>query len=260
MYHLLSEKQHKADKANQFGYLQGMLQLQPLHKITKKQRENLRDEGFQNIRNNLCPFAGACADVCIQHAGFNSDVLNKHAVPKRNSRTELLLNETPCFMGLLYADLYELSRKAKALKLKSVARLNCLSDLYWPAAIFDKFPDIQFLDYTKDESKLIDAASSPHWPTNYHLTFSYNEKMNPFLFHTYIKPHPKKVNIAVVFDVSRNSDLPSEYLGHPVIDGDINDLRFLDTSGAIIGLRFKQPLIKGGFKRSKKFSLFVLPA
>ena len=47
------------------------------------------------------------------------------------------------------------------------------------------------------------------------------------------------VNVAVVFSTKKGQPLPAEYLGRPVIDGDETDLRFLDPSGVIVGLRAK---------------------
>jgi hypothetical protein len=34
---------------------------------------------------------------------------------------------------------------------------------------------------------------------------------------------------------------PATFLGYPVIDGDANDLRFLDPKGVIVALKFKVP-------------------
>ena len=44
------------------------------------------------------------------------------------------------------------------------------------------------------------------------------------------------VNLAVVF---RNKELPETFLGRPVINGDKDDLRFLDPKGVIVGLYAK---------------------
>ncbi len=43
------------------------------------------------------------------------------------------------------------------------------------------------------------------------------------------------INVAVVF----KDKLPAEFLGFPVIDGDISDTRFLDSQGVIVGLKAK---------------------
>jgi len=76
---------------------------------------------------------------------------------------------------------------------------------------------------------------------NYHITFSHSEtnldECKRALSHG--------LNVAVVFDTRKNSVLPSEFLGRPVIDGDLHDVRFLDGhKGAIIGLRAKGPAKK----------------
>jgi hypothetical protein len=54
--------------------------------------------------------------------------------------------------------------------------------------------------------------------------------------------------VAVVFD-----KLPETYLGKPVIDGDVSDLRFLDPKGVIVGLKAKG-------KAKKDSSGFVVKA
>ena len=57
--------------------------------------------------------------------------------------------------------------------------------------------------------------------------------------------------VAVVFRTTRSEELPDEWWGYPVIDGDRHDLRWYDreelgdwTSGYIVGLRAKGALIK----------------
>ncbi len=46
-------------------------------------------------------------------------------------------------------------------------------------------------------------------------------------------------NVAMVFGVKSELDLPKSYLGYEVINGDESDLRFLDPKNVIIGLRYK---------------------
>ena len=45
------------------------------------------------------------------------------------------------------------------------------------------------------------------------------------------------LNIAVVF--RRKADIPAEYLGLPTIDGDRDDMRFLDPKGVVVALYAK---------------------
>ena len=46
-------------------------------------------------------------------------------------------------------------------------------------------------------------------------------------------------NVAIVFGVKDESDLPTAYQGYPVINGDESDLRFLDDQNIIVGLKYK---------------------
>jgi hypothetical protein len=67
-------------------------------------------------------------------------------------------------------------------------------------------------------------------PANYHLTFSRKENNDA---------HCDLIlsmggNVAVVFN-----DMPETYKGYKVINGDENDLRFLDEKNVIVGLKAK---------------------
>ena len=68
-------------------------------------------------------------------------------------------------------------------------------------------------------------------PSNYHLTFSRSEA-NEAQALDVLKAGG---NVACVFSGS----LPETYLGFRVINGDESDLRFLDPSGVIVGLKAK---------------------
>ena len=43
----------------------------------------------------------------------------------------------------------------------------------------------------------------------------------------------------MVFGVKNESELPSQYKGFKVVNGDESDLRFLDEQNVIIGLKYK---------------------
>lgn len=101
--------------------------------------------------------------------------------------------------------------------------------------IFERFPDIQFYDYTKIPNRRR-ALDIP----NYHLTFSYSARLEfqPYVAQA-IKTYGDKINIAVVFD--KRVNLPKiagcpTFLNRTVINGDENDLRFLDPEGVVVGL------------------------
>jgi hypothetical protein len=101
--------------------------------------------------------------------------------------------------------------------------------------IFELFPEIQFLDYTK-----ILGRSRKKLPKNYCLVYSFdgdNLKQVKELL-------DKGNGVAVVFKES----LPKKLGKYKVIDGDLSDLRFLDKKmfkikkeeGYIIGLTYKK--------------------
>jgi hypothetical protein len=46
------------------------------------------------------------------------------------------------------------------------------------------------------------------------------------------------INVAIPFDCSKHQ-LPSQWKGIPIIDGDIHDSRFMDDRGVIVGLAVK---------------------
>ena len=107
----------------------------------------------------------------------------------------------------------------------AAVRLNVFSDIPWERFLdLDRFPDIQFYDYTKV------AARLGRTPANYYLTFSRSENNEPQARQSLAKGF----NVAVPF-----RDPPARFLGHPVIDGDTHDYRFLDPKGVIVGLKPK---------------------
>ena len=69
-------------------------------------------------------------------------------------------------------------------------------------------------------------------PANYHLTLSYSEKDPEYAEQVLQAVRDTGVNAAVVF----RHKLPKTFKGLPVIDGDKDDLRFLDPKGVIVGL------------------------
>jgi hypothetical protein len=52
-------------------------------------------------------------------------------------------------------------------------------------------------------------------------------------------------NVAMVFGIKNEKQLPSHYQGYKVINGDKDDLRFLDDKNVIVGLKYKLLTGKG---------------
>jgi hypothetical protein len=176
---------------------------------------------------NLCPFATeGCARSCF--ADFD-----RLAWPKVKrvavARTRLLAQHPETFRAILKADLTRALASAGHEPL--VVRLNVVSDVAWERefpGLFVDFPTVQFMDYTKDISRILD----PGHPPNYHLTFSRSEVNEADCRRALAAGH----NVTVVF---RKPPFPATYWSYPVIDGDRHDLRFLDPGPSIVGLKAK---------------------
>lgn len=235
---LLTYSNPKTAKGESLGYLTGIMHLAPY-----------KAAGF-----NVCAQATAgCAAACLNTSGHGSFSETVHRA--RIRRTKWFRQDRQAFMLRIHADILLGLRKAKREGLTLVIRLNGTSDIPWEnvryvwpdgfqgweqggtGTIFEAFPDVQFYDYTK-----VAIRFGRNLPPNYDLTMSAadgNEKHVEFA-----QSHGARV--AMVF---RNSDkpmtearrwtLPDTYNGVPLVDGDKSDLRFLEPSGVIIGLKAK---------------------
>jgi len=124
--------------------------------------------------------------------------------------------------------------------IQGYVRLNGTSDILWESyGIFEQFPDLRFYDYTKIHGRNISKYS------NYKLTFSRSEDHdNQDILSAIELGH----NVAIVFD-----ELPESYLGIPVIQGDLSDLRWEDPDSVIVGLKAKGKARKSTKEEDKGF-------
>ncbi len=182
---------------------------------------------------NMCPMAvlAGCAKACLNTAGrgaFNN------VQQSRIKKTVMFRDNRPVFMAMLNDDLLKFRAWCEKHGVKAVVRLNGTQDIRWEniecagyANVFEAHPEIQFYDYTKIPNRRVDGIN------NYHLTLSYSgasERYSAMVANS-------DLNIAVVF---RSKDtIPAEFLGRPVIDGDADDLRFLDPRGVVVALYAK---------------------
>lgn len=211
---LLSTANPKIQKGTKLGYLSFILHLAPADLSGKE----------------TCPKRTAgCTAACLNTAGRggmfkrgeNTNVIQQARIRK----TKMYFNDRANFMKDLEADIKLGIKQAEKLGLKPVFRLNGTSDLSvekW--GIIEKFPTVQFYDYTKVLGRKV-----AHLP-NYHLTFSAADGNDADV----AKAIANGMNVAMVFD-----KLPAEYAGRPVINADETDLRFLDPKGVIAGLKAK---------------------
>lgn len=195
---------------------------------------------------NTCKFhSNGCAINCINFAGLGKLSSTQNA---RLKKTKLFFENKDIFFKQLYQELHSFVKKAKFLKKKPVCRLNIFSDLPWEQIkpeIFSDFSSIQFMDYTKWSSRYQDWLDSK-LPSNYHLTFSRSE-INDEVCKKFLA---NGGNVAMVF----RTQIPRNYWGYKTINGDVNDLRFLDKKNTICAL-----IAKGrGKKDSSGFIIDII--
>ena len=154
------------------------------------------------------------------------------------------------FLAILEDDIRKAIKQSEKKGLVPVFRLNGTSDLSWEKyGIIQKFPNVQFYDYTKVLGRKVSYLS------NYHLTFSAADGNDDDVRRA-IK---EKYNIATVFGIKKSQPMPETYEGAPVFNGDESDLRFLDPKGVVVGLYAKGKAKKdtSGFV---KFPTFMMKA
>jgi hypothetical protein len=217
----------KTVKGQKKGYLTAVLYLAPV-----------KESGVMNV----CPSATpGCSSSCLYTSGRSGIPRKDGSFPIQESRiakTQYLFKNRLEFMAQLDKEIENFIKLANKKDLIPAVRLNGTSDLPFESAAFtggimQKYNDLIFYDYTKVSKRAIAWAKGELTP-NYHLTFSWAEtKKN--------QDEAKIVaaaggNIAVVF---RTPNFPDTFLDLPVINGDENDLRFLDGKGKIVGLKSK---------------------
>lgn len=154
----------------------------------------------------------------------------------RIKKTKLFYEEHEFFMAWVFAEIRAKQAKAKRDGFFFSVRLNATSDIDWQnvkingQTIFEIFPEISFYDYTKNANKFINKAD------NYHLTLSYTGR-NWHLCEVLLK---KGNNIAMVFNVKHENQLPAQFVDYQVINGDLTDYRVDDAKGIIVGLKWKR--------------------
>jgi hypothetical protein len=211
---LLNSGNHKTIKGEKIGWRTYGLHLAP-HTLAGR---------------NVCAHASAgCAAACLNTAGRGI----MHSVQEaRIRKTKWFFEDRLAFTLQLIKEIK--SRKKSAIKnnLTPCFRLNLTSDLPWEnLSVMLPFPFLQFYDYTKDKKRMLRHLNG-ELPPNYYLTYSRSEETRDEEIHDLCD---KGGNVAIVF----RDHLPSEWQGIKVVDGDINDLRFLDGYSKIIGLRAK---------------------
>jgi len=188
-----------------------------------------------------------CRLHCIHTSGMAGPNFHMPSVPcnpvwvSRILKTIWFFRDRKTFLERLYKDV--------ALNREASIRLNVFSDWMWERqsitvsqkladhygtkagtfkSIVEVFPETQFYDYTKHYARMLRPR-----PANYHLTFSLTEANQMQA----VDVLSRGMNVAAIV-----TDKTGDLFGYPIIDGDLNDLRFKDPSPCIVGLKPKGSL------------------
>ena len=184
--------------------------------------------------SNSCPMAeqAGCIEACLNTAGrgaFNN------VQTARQRKAQWFYNDPQGFLAQLIIDIDKFRNYCKKRGIQPCVRLNGTTDIQWELIryageknVFEIFPDVQFYDYTKIANRR-KAKDIP----NYHLTWSFSNA-DPKYAAMLDKAIENGMNAAVVFRSNFIEVVPKawhKWKGLPVIDGDKDDLRFLDPKG-----------------------------
>ena len=175
-----------------------------------------------------------CTAACLNTAGrggmFKKGETTNMIQQARIRKTKMFFEDRENFLATLESDIRKAIKQAEKKGLIPVFRLNGTSDIAWEKyGIIQKFPDVQFYDYTKILGRKVNGLA------NYQLTFSAADG-NDLDVRRAIK---EGYNIATVFGIKKSQPMPETYEGMPVFNGDESDLRFLDPKGVVVGLYAK---------------------
>lgn len=228
---ILGESSAKTIKGQKIGYLTAICYLVPDEKI--------------------CPFAklAGCFEGCLNTAGRGAFNSTQNA---RAKKTAFFKENQRAFMLSMAADIWAHARKAEKLGLIPLVRPNGTSDIPFEniqingKTIFQLFPKITFYDYTKHPSRNLNGKTAG----NYDLTYSFSA-ITPKPISIKGLTNPANKRAAVVFQ--KQSDIPANFRGWPVVNGDDTDVRHIEPSGVVVALYAKGKAKKdiGGFVQIK---------
>jgi hypothetical protein len=191
---------------------------------------------------NTCAWSSQeCVRLCLNSAGRGAMESVQSA---RIGKTRYMVEHPYAFMYSMLSEMCSAMRSAEKTKSFLAIRLNGTSDIPWESIApfiegfcvdgnyfdtinkLEKLPRFSLYDYTKSFAR---ATKNLPW---YDMTLS---------FSGYNWSECKKVldsktaRVAVVF----SNYIPEEYEGYEVVNGDLDDYRFKDTKGVIVGLLYK---------------------
>jgi len=259
-YHKLSEFEKFQIIPSKYQHLMEKLPSKLLGYDTNTKVEKGKKQGYTTGVNymspyktypygNVCAMADKfkCHGPCLNESGRGKFSVNQVA---RFRKLALFKDHPELFKEMLIKDIETGIRKAKRDNTKVAIRINGTSDIDIVRLYLDilkEYEDeVEFYDYTKIVKYLLNLQKLDNQISNYHLTFSYS-KVNTA--QEYIEQATKtKFNIAMVIknenQVTRlmENEHKIKLYGreYNLINGDDDDLRFLDTNNSIVLLKYKE--------------------
>jgi len=227
----------------------------PVQEVIRRTRSVYGVAQTPNLRVNACVRASKeCSKSCLVFSGRN--LLDEYNMVKKLSLLNGFLHQPEAFTRMLYEAVQRHLVWGKKGGILPLVRLNVFSDIPWELVLGPEFferSDVIFYDYTK-----VPARKTPR---NYDLTFSFSgTEQNVDDLDYEIKRSKRRV--AIVFAkiglrrrkgqhveipspmrprAGKLVSLPDTFLGLPVVDGDVSDMRPFDPAPAVVGLRWKSP-------------------
>ena len=208
-------------------------------KLAKNNKDvKLRVAGLSMMPDDtvcIMRWIAACANECLKLAGRGTFNAVEQA---RQSKTDWYHADRKAFIAQLIHEITLFEKLCKKNGVECWIRLNVLSDVRWElmqnGAIPQRFPNVNFYDYTKISKRL------KKLPANYQLMFSYSKAED---YQTYVEQALQTdVPMSVVF----LGPMPKTFLGKEVVNGDVSDILNLYQRGKIIGLTYKVAKAKAG--------------
>ena len=219
MIKLLSVGNPKILKGMKQGYMTYILHLAPANV-----------SGYETCPKRTQGCTAACLNTAGRGGMFKKGETTNMIQQARIRKTKMFFEDRENFLATLESDIRKAIKQAEKKGLIPVFRLNGTSDIAWEKyGIIQKFPDVQFYDYTKILGRKVNGLA------NYHLTFSDADGNDADV----LKAFEQGYNVATVFGIKKSQPMPETYNGVPVFNGDESDLRFLDPKGVVVGLYAK---------------------
>jgi hypothetical protein len=207
-------------------------------KLIKGLKKNVETYGIYLAPHNLsgfqvCPNSTTdCRNFCLFSSGRSKFDAK---IPKaRITKTKMLFEQPEKFGNIMRKEINNASKLAAKKGHDFVLRMNLTSDIspedYAGVNLLKEYSHLKFYDYSKSPKRLELLKKY----ANYFLTFSYDgfEKT----WKTCEEFLQNNGNVSVVF----YPEIPKTFKKYKVIDGDLDDLRYLDERGCIVGLKYKR--------------------